>query len=79
VAVLDQWYRHFAQAGERAGQHHALSMALVMFNRARWMGKAREADLFAQWLVAHLTAESSTRQHDTAPPEPMPYRGKTEL
>jgi hypothetical protein len=57
VAVLDQWYRHFARAGDRAGQHHALSMALVMFDRARWMGKAREADLFGQWLVAQLTLE----------------------
>jgi hypothetical protein len=34
VAVLDQWYRQFAKAGDRAGQHHALSMALVMFDRA---------------------------------------------
>ena len=62
VAVLDQWYRHFAQAGDRAGQHHALSMALVMFNRARWMGKAREADLFGQWLVAPLTGSSARQQ-----------------
>jgi hypothetical protein len=25
VTVLDQWYRHFARAGDRAGQHHAYS------------------------------------------------------
>jgi hypothetical protein len=29
-------------------------MALVMFNRARWIGKMAEADIFRQWLVAHL-------------------------
>jgi hypothetical protein len=55
VAVLDQLYEQFAEAGDRAGQHHALSMALVMFDRARWTGKGREADIFRQWLVAHLT------------------------
>jgi hypothetical protein len=57
VAVLDQWYLRFARAGDRAGQHHALSMALVMFDRARWTGRRREADLFRQWLVAQLTLE----------------------
>jgi hypothetical protein len=57
VAVIDRFYRQFAAAGDRAGQHHALSMALVMFNRARWIGKGREADVFRQWLVKHLTQE----------------------
>ncbi|HYY42829.1 MAG TPA: hypothetical protein VE775_08875, partial [Pyrinomonadaceae bacterium] len=36
VAVIDNLYRQFELAGDRAGQHHALSMALVMFDRARW-------------------------------------------
>jgi hypothetical protein len=57
VAVLDRLYRRFATARDRAGQHHALSMALVMFDRARWTGRAREAEIFRQWLVAHLTLE----------------------
>jgi hypothetical protein len=59
ITALDQLYRHFSRAGDRAGQHHALSMALVMFDRARWIGKTAEADLFRQWLVAHLTLEPS--------------------
>ena len=66
VAVLEQLYEQFAQAGDRAGQHHALSMALVMFDRARWTGKMREADFFRQWLVAHLTPVSSAGQDNTA-------------
>ena len=57
VAVLDRVYRRFATARDRAGQHHALSMVLVMFDRARWTGRAREAEIFRQWLVAHLTLE----------------------
>jgi hypothetical protein len=66
VAVLDQLYQQFARAGDRAGQHHALSMALVMFDRARWTGRVREADLFRQWLVAQLTLELPAGEPDTA-------------
>jgi hypothetical protein len=68
IAVLDRFYRQFARDKDRAGQHHALSMALIMFDRARWTGMLRAADLFRQWLVAHLTLESSTTEVDTAPP-----------
>jgi hypothetical protein len=64
VAVIDRLYTQFERAGDRAGQHHALSMALVMFDRARWTGKTCEADIFRQWLVAHLEPEHTT---DTAP------------
>jgi hypothetical protein len=64
VAVLDQWYLRFARAGDRAGQHHALSMALVMFDRARWTGRRREADLFRQWLVAQLTLEPAADEEN---------------
>jgi hypothetical protein len=76
VSVLEQLYQHFARAGDRAGQHHALSMALVMFDRARWIGKAAEADLFREWLVAHLAPESSAGREGTASPAPKPARGK---
>jgi hypothetical protein len=69
VAVLDQQYQQFARAGDRAGQHHALSMALVMFDRARWTGKVREADLFRQWLVAHLTPAHAAGEENIADPD----------
>jgi hypothetical protein len=55
VALLDRYYREFERAGDRAGQHHALMMALTMFDRARWINKMREADVFRQWLLDQLT------------------------
>jgi hypothetical protein len=61
VALIDRYYRQFAQASDRAGQHHALLMALTMFDRARWTGKLAEADIFRRWLQAHL-------ELDPAPP-----------
>lgn len=71
VAVIDQFYEQFALAGDRAGQHHALSMALVMFNRARWTGKAQEAEIFRQWLVAHLTPAAVIGEEGRAGQEPL--------
>ena len=54
VALIDRLYRQFEFAGDRAGQHHALTMALTMFDRARWTGKSREAGVFLNWLTARL-------------------------
>jgi hypothetical protein len=50
VALIDHFYRQFELAGDRAGQHHALAMALTLFDRARWTGKQPEADIFRRWL-----------------------------
>jgi hypothetical protein len=54
VALIDHLYRQFELAGDRAGQHHALLMALTMFDRARWTNKAAEADVFRRWLRDRL-------------------------
>jgi hypothetical protein len=54
VALIDRYYRQFALAEDRAGQHHALLMALTMFDRARWTNKPAEADVFRRWLVERL-------------------------
>lgn len=54
VELIDRLYRQFDFAGDRAGQHHALTMALTMFDRARWTGKGREAGVFLNWLTARL-------------------------
>lgn len=54
VELIDRLYAQFEFAQDRAGQHHALVMALTMFDRARWTGKGREADIFRRWLVARL-------------------------
>ncbi|MGA9772785.1 MAG: hypothetical protein WBV94_27395 [Blastocatellia bacterium] len=60
VEIIDRLYHQFELASDRAGQHHALAMALVMFDRARWTGKDMEADIFRRWLMARLTdAEKS--------------------
>jgi hypothetical protein len=63
VELIDKLYRQFEFAQDRAGQHHALSMALVMFDRARWTGKGREAGIFRHWMLARLNeAELSNEE-----------------
>lgn len=54
LELIDRLYRQFEFAGDRAGQHHSMSMALTMYNRARWTGKAAEAAIFREWLQACL-------------------------
>ena len=61
VALIDTLYRQFDLAGDRAGQHHALLMALTMFDRARWTGKGPEADVYRRWLQQRL-GEAETAQ-----------------
>ncbi len=56
VALIDRLYRQFALAQDRAGQHHALVMALTMFDRARWTDKTDEAEVYRQWLADHLAS-----------------------
>jgi hypothetical protein len=73
VELIDKLYMQFEYAQDRAGQHHALSMALVMFDRARWTGKGREAEIFRQWMLtqlneAELADESATGQDETENP-----------
>ena len=70
VAVIDNLYRQFELAGDRAGQHHALMMALVMFDRARWTRKGPEADIFRQWLVARLQEADLSAHDDEQTDEP---------
>jgi hypothetical protein len=53
VDRIDELYRRFEQLGDRAGQHQAMIVALTGMNRARWSGKAREADIFRGWLYSH--------------------------
>lgn len=54
VEAVDLLYRQFELAGDRAGQHHALLMGLTMYDRARWTGKAAEANIFRAWLLANI-------------------------
>jgi hypothetical protein len=72
VELIDHYHRQFELAGDRAGQHHALVMALTMFDRARWTGKAAEADLFRRWLVDHLNAPAAPGGADVSKQSPAP-------
>lgn len=54
VRFIDRLYRQFEKVKDRAGQHHALGVALTLCNRARWSGKLREAAVFREWIVSHL-------------------------
>jgi hypothetical protein len=65
VALIEHCYRQFELAGDRAGQHHALVMALVMFDRARWTRKGPEADIFRQWLTARLAEADLSAAEET--------------
>jgi hypothetical protein len=55
VNTLEQAYRYFSNSQDRAGQHHTLEMSMLMMNRARWTGKAEEAEVYRQWLVGKLS------------------------
>ena len=64
VGVIDNLYRQFELAGDRAGQHHALMMALVMFDRARWTRKGPEAEIFRRWLTERIQEADLTTPDD---------------
>jgi hypothetical protein len=62
IELIDRLHNQFEFAGDRAGQHHALMMALVMFDRARWTGKGVEAGIFRQWLMSQLENADLSRE-----------------
>jgi len=71
VGLIDRMYRQFELAGDRAGQHHALLMALTMFDRARWTGKGPEADIYRRWLLDRLNeAELGSEESPAVEEEP---------
>jgi hypothetical protein len=67
VGHIDRLYKQFGVAEDRAGQHHALLMALTMFDRARWTAKGPEAEVFRRWLLDRLA--------EAAAPEPTAVAG----
>ena len=69
IETIDRLYRQFEFAKDRAGQHHALSMALTMFDRARWTGKGEEADIFRHWLMARLNEADLFREDEATDDE----------
>jgi hypothetical protein len=69
VQLIDKLYRQFGVAGDRAGQHHALLMALTMFDRARWTDKEAEADVYRRWLKERLDEPVPTPAAEPEEPE----------
>ena len=77
VGLIDRLYRQFEFAGDRAGQHHALTMALTMFDRARWTNKTAEAEHFRRWLMERLqeaVPEGPATQRPATASKPLPAR-----
>jgi len=70
VELIDRLHKQFEFAGDRAGQHHALVMALTMFDRARFTGKGREAEIFREWLTGRLEEAAPRPEDETAGGEP---------
>ena len=60
VEHLEKMYREFERLKDRAGQHHALSMALTMCDRARFSDKRAEAAIFREWLVTTLERDAKS-------------------
>jgi hypothetical protein len=69
VELINTLYRQFELAEDRAGQHHALLMALTMFDRARWTNKGPEAEVFRRWLVDRLNEAELPAEAPAAPPK----------
>lgn len=60
VRRIDERYRFYRERGDRQGQYHARSMALIGYDRAMGLGKTREAKLFADWIQGTLAEELSS-------------------
>ena len=63
VATIDRLYSQFGAVRDRAGQHHALVVALTLCARARWSGKRMEAAFFRRWLTARLEEDGEETLH----------------
>src|SRR5690348_13789011 len=55
VRYIERLYNQFKQSYDRAGQHHALVVALTMMNRAWWGGKIEQANIFRTWLLHKIS------------------------
>jgi hypothetical protein len=74
VQYIDRLYHYFESMNDRAGQHHALMMALTMFNRARWSQKLPQAKVFKDWIVSRLDVADVLREHQALERSPWSQR-----
>lgn len=68
VKTLEQIYCFFANQQDRAGQHHALEMALTMLDRAKWTGKLAEAEVYRLWLFGKLSQPLTEKIEEKSQP-----------
>ena len=61
VERIDRLYSFFERLEDRAGQHHAMVLALTGMNRARWSNKPEEAAIFRDWLATRYSVLSETQ------------------
>lgn len=59
VRKINERYRFYRELGDRQGQYHARSLALIGYDRAMGLGKTREAKIFAEWMKQTLDEELS--------------------
>lgn len=57
IKEIDLLYNQFKKDKDPAGQHEAMSVALVGFNRAKFSNKIEEADIFKRWIKEKLDTE----------------------
>jgi hypothetical protein len=80
VQRINELYEQFEAARDRRGMHQCQVLALVGKNRAEGIGKWREAQLFADWLAAHLEVHRPTAEviqlaiPETSEEEPQPLQ-----
>jgi hypothetical protein len=68
VAQIDEIYHAYEQERDRRGQHQAQLTALIGKNRAEGVGKFAEAELFAKWLMNHLSVTRTEFDAGLVPP-----------
>jgi hypothetical protein len=61
VKRINELYEHYHRQRDRAGQHQAMVIALIGFNRARWSGKIEQATQFRNWLIDQLNGQQPQR------------------
>lgn len=59
VLKIGRLYDYFGRLGDRAGQHEAMALALKGLNRARFIRKFDEAQIFFEFLVGCCIARDS--------------------
>lgn len=65
VGKIDAMFHDYEQQQDRRGMHQAQLVALIGKNRAEGVRKYAEAQVFAEWLMAHLTV--NRHKHEDEP------------